>query len=128
MEYYNNYTNTTTGSRTESSKNVLSHLTNVIDYKNSISSNRLVVIDFYTEWCSYCKEFAPEFERISKKYSKNVDFYKVDCDEAEDIAIEVGITRLPTFAYCKNGKIIATHVGSITTAADIEDRINLNMR
>jgi thioredoxin-like negative regulator of GroEL len=48
---------------------------------------------------------------MSKKYT-NVVFFKVDVDEAEDVAEEVGITAMPTFQFYKDGKKIEEFKGA----------------
>lgn len=38
---------------------------------------------FYTDWCTFCRRFMPEYGKISKKYSKKYNFSIVNCDNPE---------------------------------------------
>lgn len=82
-------------------------------FKKVISSDKIVVIDFWATWCGPCKMIGPIFEKISDTpASEKVDFYKVDVDEQSQIAQEVGVRAMPTFVFFKNGEKIETIVGA----------------
>lgn len=64
---------------------------------------RLVVIDFYAQWCGPCKRIAPEFEQAAAEFP-DVVFLKVDIDVLEDIATEYEVSSMPTFVFLKKKK------------------------
>ncbi|KAJ8457364.1 hypothetical protein ONZ45_g12524 [Pleurotus djamor] len=90
---------------------VIKALTTLPAFRQAISGRRPVVIDFWATWCGPCKAIAPVFEKFATSTEK-VDFYKVDVDSAVDIAQEVGIRAMPTFAAFKDGSKIGTVVGA----------------
>jgi thioredoxin len=54
-----------------------------------------VVVDFYADWCGPCKIIAPIMEQLAEEYDGRVVFYKVDVDEARDVAVALDITSIP---------------------------------
>ncbi len=52
------------------------------DFDKSISKDRLVVVDFYADWCGPCKAVAPRFEALKAKYP-TVDFIKINVDHSQ---------------------------------------------
>lgn len=72
--------------------------------------DRLVVIDFWAEWCGPCRMLAPVLEEIGTEYPE-VAFGKVNVDEEAGLAQMFGIVSIPTLVFMKNGKIIKKSVG-----------------
>ena len=60
------------------------------------SSGRMVIVDFFAEWCGPCKMIAPAIEKLAKEYP-SVIFAKVDVDEVKEVAQTAGIQAMPTF-------------------------------
>jgi thioredoxin 1 len=54
---------------------------------------------------------APFFDELSKKYT-NLRFVKVDVDELDDVASEIGISAMPSFFVFKDGKVVDSMVGA----------------
>ena len=69
------------------------------------------MIDYYALWCGPCLQIAPKIEQLSKDYT-NVRFYKVNVDEASDIATRADISSMPTFHFYKSGKLVDSVVGA----------------
>lgn len=74
-------------------------------FKTILEENKLIIIDFYTQWCGPCKKIAPQIEELAKK-NTNVTFIKVDIDKLDDLANDFGITSIPTFYAIKSGQVI----------------------
>lgn len=62
---------------------------------------RPCVIDFYATWCGPCKKVAPIIEKLAKEYNGKVDFYKVDTDENQKLAMILQIRNIPTVFFMK---------------------------
>lgn len=69
------------------------------------------VIDFWADWCGYCKMIDPYMKALAKKYKGKVQFYKVDADENEELLQLYGIDGLPTVFFC-HGEDIKTTSGA----------------
>ncbi|MEC7711019.1 MAG: thioredoxin [Thermoproteota archaeon] len=76
------------------------------------TKNKLLLVDFWAEWCGPCKIMHPVFTRMAKKY-KFVRFARVNVDNAQDIAIRYGVQSIPTFIMFKNGEVANTMVGAV---------------
>lgn len=84
----------------------LGHFNQVI--KNT---KKLSVVDFYATWCGPCKAIAPVFETLAQKIPE-VEFARVDVDRAEDVAMEYGITAMPTILFFQEGQKVDSIVGA----------------
>jgi len=64
-------------------------------------SQKPAVIKFYADWCSSCKEFQPNFLKVSKSMSAQVDFFEIDIDQKAYKALvkELKISRIPETVF-----------------------------
>src|SRR5690242_15514433 len=90
------------------------------EYNQAIAYKDLSVIDWWAQWCAPCLQIAPSIEQLAQNYTA-VKFYKIDVDEASDIATRAGISAMPTFHFYKNGKLIDTVVGA--RLSSIKDKL-----
>ena len=71
-----------------------------------LGEDKIIVVDFYANWCPPCKLAAPVYSRMSIEYmDKPVVFWKVNVDTASSVAVNQNISALPTF------RIYTKHVG-----------------
>lgn len=82
------------------------------EFLNLIQSDKLVVVDFYADWCMPCRYLSPVLEKLSKEY-KDIEFYKLNVDENQELAFEYGISSIPTVLFFKNGEIVGGFVGAM---------------
>jgi thioredoxin 1 len=81
------------------------------EFKTLIKGDKPIVIDFWATWCGPCRVISPIFEKLADNHPA-LGFYKVDVDEQEQIAAEVGIRAMPTFAVFHKGNKIDELVGA----------------
>ncbi|MBP5705104.1 MAG: thioredoxin fold domain-containing protein [Paludibacteraceae bacterium] len=80
-------------------------LDNIYDFEHdstqtwSNKSGRPVVIDFYATWCAPCKKLGPSLLELSNKYTGQVDFYKVDTEKEERLAMAFNVSSVPTLMF-----------------------------
>lgn len=69
-------------------------------------------VDFWASWCGPCRMIAPTFEKLAEKYSKDINFAKVNVDEEPELAAQFGIRSIPTLLLIKNGKVAEQVIGA----------------
>ncbi|KAI8333123.1 thioredoxin [Chlamydoabsidia padenii] len=87
------------------------HPKNLAEFHELINNNKLVVIDFHATWCGPCKLIGPKFEKLVDEYT-SFTFAKIDVDDVPDVAAEVGVRAMPTFAFYKDGQKVDEVVGA----------------
>ncbi len=80
------------------------------------SAKRLVVIDFWADWCAPCKALMPILEKLANEYNGEFLLAKVNADEQQEIAGQFGIRSLPTVIFMKDGKPIDAFQGAESEA------------
>ena len=78
------------------------------------SSHSLVIVDFWAPWCGPCKQLTPTLEKIIGEFGGNVLLCKVNVDENQAIAAQMGIQSIPAVFAFKDQKPIDGFMGNIT--------------
>lgn len=77
-----------------------------------LSSNEVVVADFWAEWCGPCKMVGPFIEQLSEEYAGKAAVGKIDIEENDDLATKYAIRNIPTVLFFKNGQVVDKMVGA----------------
>ena len=83
------------------------------NYKDLTKSDKIVLIDFYAEWCGPCKLMKPYLEEISKEKADKVVVIRINADDNQALCKELKIDVLPVLQIFKNHKLTWSHVGFI---------------
>lgn len=73
-------------------------------YNQLLVSDKIVVIDFYAEWCAPCKKMAPYLDKMSKELADKVIIHRIDADKNKSLFNALGYEGLPVVLVYKNGK------------------------
>lgn len=85
--------------------------------------SKVVLMDFYADWCGPCKMQDPIIEELKKKFGDKVEFRKVDVDTNYELAAKYTIHAVPTLILEKDGTFFKRYVGVTRTSA-LEADIN----
>ena len=86
------------------------------NFKETISGNDIVIVDFWASWCAPCRSFAPTFEAASEKHA-DIAFAKVNTEEQQELAGAFNIRSIPTLMVFREQVIIYAEAGALPASA-----------
>jgi len=78
-----------------------------------LKSDKVVLLDFWAEWCGPCRALGPKLEEISTELGEKVKVVKINIDENKETAQKFGIRSIPTMIVFKDGQDIHTLTGNL---------------
>lgn len=70
-----------------------------------------VVIDVFATWCGPCQMIKPFFEELAKELGNQFIFAELNVDESRELAIQFGVSSVPTFVFMKNNNVVGKEIG-----------------
>lgn len=74
------------------------------NFKNILKDNKVVLVDFWAEWCGPCRILSPMIDELEKEYKDKVVVGKVNTMHESELASEFRIRSIPTIIIFKDGK------------------------
>ena len=90
------------------------------NFKEVITTDKPVVIDFWAHWCGPCRMIAPIIDELAAEYDGRAIIAKCDVDQSSEVPEKFGIRNIPTLLFFKNGELKEKIVGSTTKASIVQ--------
>ncbi len=85
-----------------------------------LKSDKPVLVDYWADWCSPCKQIAPIIEELAREYGDKVTFAKLDTNVNTNTPSQYGVMGLPTLQVWSGGQLANVMTGAKTKNALIK--------
>lgn len=75
-------------------------------FKDVISGNQLVLVDFFATWCQPCKMMHPILEQVKAALGDKIRIIKLDVDKQGMTASQYGVQSVPTLMLFRQGEVL----------------------
>lgn len=94
-------------------------------YRSLLNSEKLVLVDFYADWCAPCKKMKPYLDEISSEMKDKVIVKRIDADANKALAKELKVDALPVLLLYKGNKLVWYYKGYISKE-DVIKKLKMN--
>jgi thioredoxin 1 len=81
-------------------------------FEAAVTTNDIVLVDFWADWCGPCQRFAPVFEASSQAHP-DIVHAKVDTDAEQGLARAASIASIPTLMAFREGILVFSQPGAL---------------
>ncbi len=85
-------------------------------FKDTITGNDIIIVDFWASWCGPCKSFAPIYEKVSEKH-EDIVFAKINTEDEQELAASFQIRSIPTLMIFRDQIVIFSQAGMLPESA-----------
>jgi thioredoxin 1 len=96
--------------------------------KDVLQSSKLMLVDFWADWCAPCRMLAPTLDAVAEQFGESAGVVKVNVDDNTSTAQRYGIKGIPTLILFSEGKEVERVVGATSKesiARMIEKHVSL---
>jgi len=84
-----------------------------------LGADKLVLVDFWAEWCSPCKAMDPILDQLSVELADKVKIVKLDVDSNPSTTVRYNVRAMPTLIVFKNGEPVDYKIGAGQSRAQL---------
>ena len=84
---------------------------NDANYAELAADEKLLVIDFWAEWCGPCRMVVPIVEEIAEE-RPDIKVGKVNVDEEQELAAQYRVVSIPSLFIINNGEVVSQTLGA----------------
>ncbi len=81
------------------------------DNFNDNVADGVSLIDFWAEWCGPCRMMTPILDDVAEDFEGRAKVFKVNVDDAQELAAKFSVSSIPTLLVLKNGAEVKRFVG-----------------
>ncbi len=85
----------------------------VADFQHLTQSDKIVLVDFYADWCAPCKKMKPYLLEIEKEMSADVILVRINADDNQALCKSLKIDALPVLQVYKAGQLTWNQIGFV---------------
>jgi thioredoxin len=82
-------------------------------FDNLLVTDKIVLIDFYADWCAPCKKMKPYLDEISNEMADKVVVVRINADDSRALCKELKIEAIPVLQIYKNKTLVWANTGFI---------------
>ena len=84
---------------------------NVHNFQDEIlRTDKKVLLDFWAPWCGPCRMVGPIVDEIAQE-NEEIQVGKINVDEEAPLAIQFGVSSIPTLIVMDGGEVAAKVIG-----------------
>lgn len=83
--------------------------------------SKVVLVDFWANWCSPCKAMNPILEEVQNEFGGKLKIAKVNIEDNQAIANRFSVRSIPNFLLVVNGKVVSQFVGAVSKAKLVQE-------